>query len=109
MPQQPLSFGDGIQKIVGTLAQMELDPAADDNLISEVRSVLLSFVRSATQSADPMGGMSPDMGPAAVPGTLDLASMGAMPVEEAGLSRGPTPSPDIGGMTEELRRVMNGA
>lgn len=107
MPQQPLTFGDGIQKIVGLLAQMELDPGADDGLISEVRSVLLSYARSAGQGQP----ASPDMGPNAVPGTPSFG--GGMPlplpVEEAGLSRGPTPGVDMGGATEELQRIMSGA
>jgi hypothetical protein len=118
VPQQPLTFGDGVQKVVSILAQMELDPQADDALISEIRSVILSYVRSAGQGQGPA---SPDMGPAAIPGTLDLSGGmggdpmglggmgGPMPVEEAGLSRGPSTSPDMGLATEELRRVMNGA
>lgn len=105
MPQQPLSFGDGIQKIVSILAQMELDPSADDNLIASIRQPILELTRSAGQDQQ----MSPDMGPAAVPGTLDLAGGMPLPVEEAGLSRGPTPSPDMGGAVEELSRIMSGA
>lgn len=107
MAQQPLSFGDGIQKIVSLLAQMELDPGADDTLISEVRSVLLTYARSAGQGQP----VEPDMGPSAIPGTPSFGGgmPMPMPVEEAGLSRGPSPSPDMGGAVEELQRMMNGA
>jgi hypothetical protein len=106
MPQQPLTFGDGIQKIVGILAQMELDPAADDSLIAALRQPILDLARSAGQGQQ----ASPDMGPAAVPGTPDFGGMPMpMPVEEAGLSRGPTPNPDMGGAVEELSRIMAGS
>lgn len=111
MPQQPLTFGDGVQKIVGILAQMELDPQADDQLISELRGSILSFARSAGG-----GAQTPDMGPSAVPGTPSFGSPdlgGGMPlpvpVTEGDLSRGPTPNPDLSGAVAELSRMSNGA
>lgn len=117
MPKAPLSFGDGLQKIVGDLAQMELDPSADRNLINQIRETIISFQASVGQQLPPQ--QAPDSGPGAVPGTLELPgpipspdSMGLplpVPVTEGELSRGPRPNPDTSGMVEELSRVMQGS
>lgn len=117
MPKQPITFGDGLQRIVADLAQMELDPSADRGLINTLRETIISYQQQAGQSAPP----APDSGPGAVPGTLpepapagpDMSAMGGLPVPvpttEGDLSRGPRPGPDMSGMTQELQRLMAGS
>lgn len=120
MPKAPISFGDGLQRIIGDLAQMELDPSADRDLISQIRETIIGFQQQAGQGA-PMG---PDQGAGAVPGTLDTGGMPAdpmaaggapaglpvpLPVTEGNMSRAPQSGPNMGGAIEELQRVMSGA
>ena len=113
MPKQPITFGDGLQKIVGDLAQMELDPNADRNLINTIRETIIGYQQQAGQQAP----AAPDMGPGAIPGTLETPMGGMqggpmpmpMPVTEGDMSRGPRPGPDMGGAVEELSRMMAGS
>lgn len=120
MPKGPLSFGDGLQRIIGDLAQMELDPSADRNLINQIRETIIGYQQQVGQTQAP--GMGPDAGPGAIPGTLEAPApampgmeipMEGLPVPvpttEADLSRGPRPGIDTQGAADELARIMAGS
>ena len=122
MPKEPLSFADGIQRIVSDLAQMDLAPDADHALIQQLRDTVISYQQTANAQAASAGpGLGPDYGR----NDLSAPSLGGMempvmepvaaevplplPVVDGEQSRGPNPNPDMSGAVEELRRVMNGA
>lgn len=83
------SFSDGLARLLGEVGKLEAYPDADDDLISQVRGLIVQRVRQA---------MQPQMPP-------DLAGM--MPQQEP-MSRGPVPGIDTREMAAQLERQLSG-
>lgn len=103
------SFGDGLYRIVQEIARVKLAPDADHDFLSQLENLLLARYKQSTPTGAPsaggaglgLGAASGETGAPPIPVSPEVApGMG-------GLSRGPTPRPDLSGAVSELERVMS--
>lgn len=91
------TFADGLFRLVQEIARLKLAPDADMEFLTELEEMLMTRYKSSVPSGatEATGGAPAPMGPS------------PMPMEQ--MSRGPAPSPDMSGATQELERIMAGA
>lgn len=99
------TFGDTLYKVLTEIARGKLSPDADIDFLSDIEQMILNRYKSSQPSGatEATGGMDMMGG-----GMGGEAPIPVAPIEPP-LSRGPTPSPDLSGATEELSRIMSGA
>lgn len=100
------TFGDGLYKLIQEIGRLKLAPDTDLEFLASLEQMVLDRYKasdpttSVTGQPAPEPGMEPPLGGSAEP-------VPVTPVEP--LSRGPAPTADMAGLTEELSRVMSGA
>lgn len=92
------SFGDSLAKIMQEIARAKMAPDADYEFLSGLEQMVTERYKSSDPATNVAGVPAVEGGMGPVP---------VSPVEP--LSRGPAPTPDMAGMTEELSRVMAGS
>lgn len=96
------TFADGVARLLSEVGRLRAYADADDQLLDGIQSMLVEKVRSASTGPGPT---PQDM---QMQGLEGLMQGGAMPVTEAGLSRGPTPGLNMTDATNALEREMSG-
>jgi hypothetical protein len=108
MQQSSQSMNDGLQKMLGELAQMQALPDADVDFLSQMQQVIVGKIRSMLGppgggTAGAPGGAQPGMGQPAQPTPAPMGGP-AMGLSATG-GGGMNPQPNM----DELSRVLGGA
>lgn len=99
------TFADGVARLLSEVGRLRAYADADDDLLNGIQDMLVGKVRGL--SAGP-GPTPQDMAMQSLAGAVQGMPGGAMPVTEAGLSRGPTPGLDMRDATNALERELAG-
>lgn len=98
-------MGDALAKIMQEIARAKMAPDADHAFLAELENSIVKRYRTSDPGTTLAGAPPAEagMGGPEVP----QEPLPVTPVEP--LSRGPAPTPDMAGMTEELSRVLAGS
>jgi hypothetical protein len=88
---QQQTFQEIMQQVLQSLAVAEIAPDAPPGAVDQIRKSIIGMMQGGQQQGMQM-----------------QAPPGGMPVQQAGVSRGPTPGMDTQGMSQDLSSLLMG-